>query len=158
LTVIIYHKEEDKMPEEIKADVLLVDDEEQFLKVLSQRMEGRGLKVDTSTTGEEALKKVKGKDFDAIVLDLAMPGMSGIETLKRIRSENPDVQIIMLTGHGSVEKGVEAIQAGAVDFLEKPADINKIMAKIAEAKNKKVVLVEKKHEAHIKEILQSKGW
>jgi CheY-like chemotaxis protein len=67
-----------KMPEEIKADVLLVDDEEQFLKVLSQRMEGRGLKVDTSTSGEEALKRVKGKDFDAIVLDLAMPGMSGI--------------------------------------------------------------------------------
>jgi DNA-binding NtrC family response regulator len=146
------------MPEEIKADVLLVDDEEKFLKVLSQRMEGRGLKVETSTTGEEALKKVKGKEFDAIVLDLAMPGMSGIETLKRIRSENPDVQIIMLTGHGSVEKGVEAIKAGAVDFLEKPADINKIMEKIAEAKNKRVVLVEKKHEAHIKEILESKGW
>jgi FixJ family two-component response regulator len=64
----------------------------------------------------------------------------------------------MLTGHGSVEKGVEAIKAGAVDFLEKPADINKIMEKIAEAKNKRVVLVEKKHEAHVKEILQSKGW
>ena len=121
-------------------------------------MEGRGLKVDTSATGEDALKKVKGKDFDAIILDLAMPGMSGIETLKRIRSENPDVQIIMLTGHGNVEKGVEAIKAGAVDFLEKPADINKIMEKIAEAKNKKILLVEKKNEAHVKEILQSKGW
>ncbi|MBS1232577.1 MAG: FrgC protein, partial [Nitrospirae bacterium] len=121
-------------------------------------MEGRGLKVDTSTSGEEALKRVQGKEFDAIVLDLAMPGMSGIETLKRIRSENPDVQIIMLTGHGSVEKGVEAIKAGAVDFLEKPADLNKIMAKIAEAKNKKILLVEKKREAQVKEILQAKGW
>ncbi len=146
------------MPEEIKADVLLVDDEEKFLKFLSQRMEGRGLKVDTSTSGEEALKKVKGKDFDAIILDLAMPGMSGLETLKHIRSENPDVQIIMLTGHASVEKGVEAIKAGAVDFLEKPADINKIMEKIAEAKHKKILLVEKKNEAHVKEILESKGW
>ena len=146
------------MPEEIKADVLLVDDEEQFLKVLSQRMEGRGLKVDTSTSGEEALKRVQGKEFDAIVLDLAMPGMSGIETLKRIRSENPDVQIIMLTGHGSVEKGVEAIKEGAVDFLEKPADLSKIMEKVAEAKRKRIILVEKKHEAHVKEILQSKGW
>ena len=93
------------MTEEIKADILLVDDEEQFLKVLSQRLEGRGMKVDTSSSGEEALSKVKGKEFDAIILDLAMPGMSGMETLKRIRSENPDVQIIMLTGHGSVEKG-----------------------------------------------------
>jgi DNA-binding NtrC family response regulator len=146
------------MPEEIKADVLLVDDEEQFLKVLSQRLEGRGIKVNTSTSGEDALKRVEEKDFDAIILDLAMPGMSGIETLKRIRSENPDVQIIMLTGHSSVEKGVEAIKAGAVDFLEKPADLNKIMEKISEAKRKRIVLVEKKHEAHIKEILQSKGW
>jgi DNA-binding NtrC family response regulator len=146
------------MPEEIKADVLLVDDEEQFLKVLSQRLEGRGIKVNTSTSGEDALKRVEEKDFDAIILDLAMPGMSGIETLKRIRSENPDVQIIMLTGHSSVEKGVEAIKAGAVDFLEKPADLNKIMEKISEAKRKRIVLVEKKHEAHVKEILQSKGW
>jgi len=64
----------------------------------------------------------------------------------------------MLTGHGSVEKGVEAIKAGAVDFLEKPADINKIMEKISEAKRKRIVLVEKKREAEVKEILQSKGW
>ncbi len=146
------------MPEEIKADILLVDDEEQFLKVLSQRLEGRGIKVDTSTSGEDAIKRVEGKDFDAIILDLAMPGMSGLETLKRIRSENPEVQIIMLTGHSSVEKGVEAIKAGAVDFLEKPADMNKIMEKISEAKRKRIVLVEKKHEANVKEILQSKGW
>jgi DNA-binding NtrC family response regulator len=146
------------MPEDIKADVLLVDDEEQFLKVLSKRLEGRGMKVDTSTSGEDALNRVKGKEFDAIILDLAMPGMSGIETLKRIRSENPDVQIIMLTGHGTVEKGIEAMKAGAVDFLEKPADLNKIMDKISEAKRKRIILFEKKHEEHIKEILKSKGW
>lgn len=146
------------MAEEINANVLLVDDEEQFLKVFSQRLESRGLKVDISTSGEEALNKVKGKDFDAIVLDLAMPGMSGIETLKRIKTENPDLQIIMLTGHGSIDKGVEAIKAGAIDFMEKPADLNKIMEKIAEAKHKRFVLVEKKHEEHIKEIIQSKAW
>ena len=146
------------MPEDIKANVLVVDDEEQFLKVFSQRLEGRGMKVDTSTSGEEALTKVAGKDFDAIILDLAMPGMNGIETLKRIRSENPELQIIILTGHGSIEKGVEAIKEGAVDFLEKPADVNKVMEKISEAKRKKVVLVEKKHEANVKEIIQSKGW
>jgi len=146
------------MPEDIKANVLVVDDEEQFLKVFSQRLEGRGLKVETSTSGEEAIKKAHGKDFDAIILDLAMPGMGGLEALKRIRSENPDLQIIILTGHGSVEKGVEAIKAGAVDFLEKPADVNKVMEKIAEAKHKRVVLVEKKHEEHIKEIIQSKAW
>lgn len=146
------------MPEEIKANVLLVDDEEQFVKVFSQRLEGRGLKVDTSTTGEEAIRRVKSKEFDAIILDLVMPGMSGLETLKRIRSENPDVQIIILSGHGSIEKSVEAVKAGAMDFVEKPADVNKILEKISEAKRKRIVLVEKKHEAHVKEILQSKGW
>jgi DNA-binding NtrC family response regulator len=146
------------MSEEIKANVLVVDDEEQFLKVFSQRLEGRGLKVDTSTTGEDALKRVKDKEFDAIVLDLVMPGMSGIETLKRIRAENPDVQIIILTGHGTIEKTVEAVKEGAIDFLEKPADLNKIMEKISEAKQKKVLLIEKKHEAHVKEILEKKGW
>jgi DNA-binding NtrC family response regulator len=146
------------MPEEIKANVLVVDDEEQFVKVFSQRLEGRGLKVDTSTTGEEAIRQVKSKEFDAIILDLVMPGMSGLETLKRIKSENPDVQIIILTGHGSIEKSVEAVKAGAVDFVEKPADVNKVLEKIAEAKRKRIVLVEKKHEADVKEILQSKGW
>jgi DNA-binding NtrC family response regulator len=146
------------MPEELKANVLLVDDEEQFLKVFSQRLEGRGLKIDTSTTGEDAIKRVKGKEFDAIVLDLVMPGISGIETLQRLRSENPDLQIIILTGHGTVEKGIEAMKAGAVDFLEKPADMDKILAKISEAKRERILLIEKKHEEHIKDILKSKGW
>jgi DNA-binding NtrC family response regulator len=146
------------MSEEIKANILLVDDEEEFLKVLSQRLEGRGMKVDTSTTGEAAIEKAKAKGFDAIVLDLAMPGVDGIETLKRIKSENPDLQIIMLTGHASVDKGVEAIKEGAVDFMEKPVDLNKLLKKIEEAKNKRVLIVEKEHEEKIKEILKSKSW
>lgn len=146
------------MSEEIKANILLVDDEEEFLKVLSQRLEGRGMKVDTSTTGEAAIEKAKAKGFDAIVLDLAMPGVDGMETLKRIKSENPDLQIIMLTGHASVDKGVEAIKEGAVDFMEKPVDLNKLLKKIEEAKNQRVLIVEKEHEEKIKEILKSKSW
>ena len=146
------------MSEELKANILLVDDEEEFLKVLSQRLEGRGMKVDTSTTGEAAIEKTKVKGFDAIVLDLAMPGVDGMETLKRIKSENPDLQIIMLTGHASVDKGVEAIKEGAVDFMEKPVDLNKLLKKIEEAKNQRVLIVEKEHEEKIKEILKSKSW
>jgi DNA-binding NtrC family response regulator len=146
------------MSEDLKANILLVDDEEEFLKVLSQRLEGRGMKVDTSTTGESAIEKAKGKGFDAIVLDLAMPGVDGMETLKRIKSENPDLQIIMLTGHATVDKGVEAIKEGAVDFMEKPVDLKKLMTKIEEAKNKRVLIVEKQHEEKIKDILKSKGW
>ncbi len=146
------------MSEELEANILLVDDEEEFLKVLSQRLAGRGMKVDTSSTGEAAIEKAKAKGFDAIVLDLAMPGVDGMETLKRIKRENPDLQIIMLTGHASVDKGVEAIKAGAVDFMEKPVDLKRLLKKIEEAKNKRVLIVEKQHEEKIKEILKSKGW
>lgn len=80
------------------------------------------------------------------------------ETHKRLRDENPDLQIIILTGHATVEKGVEAVKAGAVDFLEKPVDLNKLLRTIEDAQRKKVLLVQKKAEEHVKEILQSKGW
>jgi DNA-binding NtrC family response regulator len=146
------------MAEEVKANVLLVDDEEKFLEVFSQRLQGRGLKVDKATSGEDAITRSKAKDFDAIVLDLSMPGMGGIEALKAMKNANPDLQIIILTGHGTLQAGIEAMKVGAMDFMEKPVDINKLMEKISEAKNKKVVLVDKKHGEHIKEIMQTKSW
>jgi DNA-binding NtrC family response regulator len=134
--------------------VLLVDDEEKFLDVLSQRLGTRGIDAETSTSGEEALVKIKNRNFDAIVLDVMMPGMGGIETLKRIRKEYPELQIIMLTGRGSVDKAVEAMKEGAIDFLEKPADINKLMDKISEAKEKRLLLVTKNIEEKVKGILK----
>jgi DNA-binding NtrC family response regulator len=134
--------------------VLLVDDEEKFLEVLSQRLGTRGIDAETSTSGEEALIKIKNKNFDAIVLDVMMPGIGGIETLKRIRAENPEVQIIMLTGRGSVDKAVEAMKEGAIDFLEKPADINTLLNKISEAKEKKILLVMKNIEEKVKGLAQ----
>ncbi|MEJ5228345.1 response regulator [Thermodesulfovibrio sp.] len=144
--------------EELKANVLLVDDEEQFLKVVSQRLGMRGLKVEAATSGEEAIKKADQREFDAIILDLVMPGKSGIEVLREIKAKHPDLQIIMLTGHGSIEAGVEAIKEGAIDFMQKPVDFEKLMKKIEEAKNKRFLIIEKKHEEHLKEILQSKPW
>ncbi len=144
--------------EELKANVLLVDDEEQFLKVVSQRLGMRGLKVETATSGDEAVKKAEQRDFDAIILDLVMPGKSGIEVLKEIKSKHPDLQIIILTGHGSIEAGVEAIKEGAIDFLQKPVDFEKLLKKISEAKNKRFLIIQEKTEKHLKEILQSKPW
>lgn len=134
--------------------VLLVDDEEKFLEVLSQRLGTRGVDAETSTSGEEALVKMKNKNFDAIVLDVMMPGIDGIETLKRIRKENPEVQIIMLTGRGTVDKAVEAMKEGAIDFLEKPADINILLDKISKAKEKKILLVMKNIEDKVKGLAQ----
>jgi len=146
------------MEEELRGKVLVVDDEEQFLKAFSKRLEMRGLKIETATSGEEAISKTKGRDFDAIILDLVIPGIGGMETLKKLKEENPDLQIIILTGHGTIEKGVEAIKAGAMDFVEKPADINKILEKIGEAKHKRVMLIEKRAEEHIEDIMKRKAW
>ena len=141
-----------------EASVLLVDDEEQFLEVLSQRLETRGLKVKAVTSGEDAIKQVEDRNFDAIVIDLAMPGIDGIETLKRIKEKRPDLEIIMLTGHATVKSGIEAMKLGADDFLEKPVDLNVLLEKIGEAMHKRMLVVEKGRQEEVKKILKSKTW
>jgi DNA-binding NtrC family response regulator len=144
--------------EKIEGKVLLVDDEEQFLDALSQRLEARGLKVDAVTSGEDALNQVEDRNFDAIIVDLAMPGIDGIETLKRIKEKRPDLEIIILTGHATVKSGIEAMKLGADDFLEKPVDLNELLEKIGEAKNKRMLVVEKGRQEEVKKILKSKTW
>lgn len=146
------------MTKKLVANVLLVDDEEQFLEALSQRLKARGLKVDTVTSGEDAVKQVEDRNFDAIVVDLAMPGIDGIETLKRIKEKRPDLEIIMLTGHATVKSGIEAMKLGAEDFLEKPVDLNELLEKIGEAKNKRMLVMEKDRQEELKKIIKSKTW
>ena len=144
------------MSEETGPRVLLVDDEEKFLDVISQRLGIHGIGTDTATSGEEALTKIREKNVDVIILDVMMPGIGGIETLKRIRQENPEVQIIMLSGQSNIEKAVEAMKEGAIDFLEKPVDIGKLMEKIEKASQKKTLLVMKNVEEKVKGILSRK--
>ena len=146
------------MTKKTEASVLLVDDEEQFLDILSQRLETRGLKVDTVTSGEDAVKQVELQNFDAIIVDLAMPGIDGIETLRRIKEKRPDLEIIMLTGHATVKSGIEAMKLGAEDFLEKPVDLNELLERIGEAKHKRMLVVEKGRQEEIKKIIKSKTW
>ena len=146
------------MVEKLKARVLLVDDEEDFLKMLAERLESRGLNVTTATSGESALASVEGHEYDLIVLDLAMPGFDGIETLKRIKARQPDAEIIMLSGQGSIRTSIEAMKLGACDFLQKPVDINELMSKIGEAKEKRMLMLETKSIAEIEKILHTKGW
>jgi len=138
--------------------ILLIDDETEFLEIMSERMHNRGMDVTTVSSPKEALKKVANETYDAIVVDLMMPEMDGLETLKALKNINPDVQIIMLTGHATVEKGIEAMKLGAMDLLEKPADLNSLTEKIHKAKARKMILVEKKTEEKIKNIISSKGW
>jgi len=141
-----------------KARVLLVDDEQDFREVLSERIKARGLDVDSVASGMEALEMADKQDYDAVILDLAMPEMDGIETLKRLLSKHAELQIIVLTGHATVKDGVEAVKLGAADFLEKPADLATLMAKIEEAQSKKVSLFESQLDDKISGILKKKGW
>lgn len=146
------------MDKNLNAKVLLVDDEDDFLKSLTQRLEVRGLKVTGATRGKEAVDLVDKQEFDAIVLDLAMPGMDGLETLKQIKENHPEAEIIMLSGQGSIKKSTEAMKLGAEDFLEKPVDIQELLKKIAEAKGKRILILQEKSKEEIENILRSKPW
>jgi len=138
--------------------VLLVDDEEDFVNTLAERMKTRGMEVYTSTSAMEALGKIEEESFDAVVLDLMMPGFDGLQALKIIKEKRPEIQVILLTGYASVRSGVEAIKLGANEFLEKPADIELLTEKIKRAQAQKMILVEKKTEEKIKKIMGEKSW
>jgi len=138
--------------------VLIIDDEQEFTEALAERMTNRGMDVSTSSSAIEGLKSVEEKSFDVVVLDLQMPEMDGIETLKILKKKNPELQVILLTGHATVEKGIEAMKLGAMDLLEKPADLTTLTEKIKKAQAKKMILVEKKSEKRIKEIMETRGW
>jgi DNA-binding NtrC family response regulator len=137
--------------------ILIVDDEEDFLEIMSERMQSRGMEVMTCTSAEEAVKVIKAETFDAIILDFMMPGMDGFQALKEIKTKRPELQIILLTGHATVEKGVEAMKMGATDFLEKPADIEALEKKIKEAKARRLLIVEKETEKRIQDVIHRMG-
>jgi DNA-binding NtrC family response regulator len=138
--------------------ILIVDDEAEFTEVLAQRIQSRGIGVDTAESGPEALEKARAKSYDAIILDLSMPGMDGMETLQHLLTENPDLQVIVLTGYATVEKGVEAIKLGAREFLKKPAQLQDLLEQIQRAKAEKMLLVEKRIEERMKDILETRSW
>jgi DNA-binding NtrC family response regulator len=138
--------------------VLLIDDEKDFIEALAERMESRGMNVSSTISPKEGLDIIEKETFDAIVLDLKMPEMDGLEVLKIIKDKNPDLQIILLTGHATVEKGIEAMKLGAMDLIEKPVDIATLTEKIKKAQAKKMILVEKKTEEKIRKIMTSKAW
>ena len=138
--------------------VLLVDDEQDFLEALAERMRVRGMEVSTATSATEALKMTEDESYDAIVLDLMMPEMDGLEALEVFKKEKPELQIILLTGYATVKKGIEAMKLGAMDFIEKPADLVDLTAKIKEAKARRMILAEKQLQAKIKKIIEGKAW
>ena len=113
--------------------VLLVDDEEEFVSALSERLMLRGIEVEIALDGREALARFAEKPADVIILDVMMPGLGGLEILKRIKKSSPHIQVILLTGHGATKEGIEGMRLGAFDYLIKPVDIEELLEKMKEA-------------------------
>ena len=123
--------------------VLFVDDEIDFLETLMKRMKKRGIEVAGVGNGEQALDYLNQKSVDVVVLDVRMPGIDGIQTLREIKRIDPLMEVIMLTGHASIEVAIEGMELGAFDYLMKPADIDELFYKIQDAFKKKTIQQEK---------------
>ena len=113
--------------------VLLVDDEKDFVSTLAERLRLRGIQADETDSGEEALRLIADAAPQVVVLDLMMPGMGGLEVLRRVKSRYPEIEVILLTGIGSTKEGVEGMNLGAFDFLMKPLQIEELIEKIRAA-------------------------
>jgi DNA-binding NtrC family response regulator len=119
--------------------LLIVDDESDFLGTLLKRMKRRQVDVQGVGSGEAALQWIKTNDVDVVILDVRMPGMDGIETLRAIKKRHPLIEVIMLTGHASMEVAIEGMGMGAFDYLMKPMDMDELLYKAEDAFKKKTI-------------------
>jgi len=135
--------------------IMLVDDEERFLTTTQKILAKKGYDVFTATGGTEALEKLERQNIHVVILDVKMPGMDGIATLKEIRKRFPLVEVIMLTGHATVETAVDGMKSGAVDYIMKPCDIDDLLQKAEEAFEKRQRLEEKIRMAQARTYMKS---
>jgi two-component system nitrogen regulation response regulator NtrX len=126
------------------SNILIIDDEKAIRKTLSEILSYEGYKMDEAGDGEEGLKKFKEKDYDVILCDIKMPKIDGIEFLEKAKEANPDIPIIMISGHGTIETAVEAVKKGAYDYISKPPDLNRLLITIRNAMDKTSLVAETK--------------
>ncbi len=138
-----------------KMRMLLVDDEERFLSTTKKLLERKSIDVLTATSGADALELIRTNRVHVVILDVKMPGMDGVTTLREIKSRFPMVEVIMLTGHATVESAIEGLKAGAVDYLMKPADIEEIIQKAQNAFLRRVDIEEKIRVAGMRKVMRS---
>ena len=135
------------------ANVLLVDDEVPFVETMLKRLSKREVDIIAAYSGSEALDLLRrNRSVEVVILDVKMPGMDGIETLQEIKKRHPLVEVIMLTGHATVESGIEGMKMGAFDYLMKPCDMDVLVSKVGEAAARKRQHEEKIVNARVKEI------
>jgi len=142
----------------MKINVLLVDDEREFVEVLAERLETRDFSVIRAYSGDEALARIAEQDVDVVVLDVLMPGKDGVDTLREIKQIKPILEVIMLTGHATVESAVEGLKLGAFDYLMKPAETKDLVGKIVKAYRRKAGQEERIRNAEIERIMLTRGW
>ncbi len=142
----------------MKVKVLLVDDEEQFVEVLAERLETRGFIVEKALSGDEGLAKIKSNPTDVVILDVLMPGKDGIQILREIKQMNPLIEVMMLTGHATIDTAIDGLKVGAYDYLLKPAETDDLVAKILRAFARKSEQEERIRRAEIDKIVASRGW
>ena len=142
----------------MKVKVLLVDDEEQFVEALAMRLEARGYAVATAFNGDQALSHLKAKDVDVVILDVLMPGLSGIDTLREIKNLRPLTEVFMLTGHATVATAIEGMKLGAFDYLMKPTEIEDLVDKINRAYKRKAEHEDRIRQATIDKIAKTRGF
>ncbi len=130
------------------ASILIVDDEVVFTKHLSMLLTKRGYEVAAVHDGESAIEAIMDREFDVVLLDLKMPGMDGLDTLKIIKQKKPILEVIILTGHGSVDTAIEGVDYGAFDYAMKPFVIEDLTERIRQAFERK--LLHEKRTSHIK--------
>ncbi len=139
--------------------IMLVDDEAPFVETMTKRLDKRGLKVISANSAEEALGKLDdAAHVDVIILDVKMPGMDGIETLQEIKKRHPLKEVILLTGHATVETAIEGMKLGAFDYLMKPCDLDILISKVNEAFEKKQTHDSKIEKARIDKLLLTRGY
>ncbi len=141
----------------IPTKVLLVDDEEDFVEMLSLRLQELGEKVAVAYSGQEGLDTLVNTPIDVVILDIKMPGMDGIETLREIKKQFPLVEVIMLTGHGSTETAVQGMKLGAFDYLMKPAEFSDLSTKLEGARKRKDEQEERIRKAEVKLLIRKSG-
>jgi two-component system OmpR family response regulator len=122
--------------------VLIVDDENDFREAIIKRLRARQVDVEGADSGPMALDMLAHQDFDVVILDVKMPGMDGIETLRAIKLQKPLVEVIMLTGHASVESGIQGMQLGAFDYVMKPVALDDLMDKLRQANERRTIQLE----------------
>ncbi len=138
-------------------EILLVDDEKEFAETLAERLTARGHRVRVAFDGPQALEALKQRPFDAVILDLFMPGMDGLATMREMKARQPLVEVILLTGHGSVDTAVAGLKNGAFDYVLKPAKFEELLEKLQAARQRKAEQEERIRQAEARSLTRRTG-